>query len=797
MAHVGGDELDVTSVTAKLRSERFPGLGSAAGDDLSPATRGGHAPQGNERRRELWHSSSSSSLPKQQYNATREEDGCASIIMTEPPVPSAGTFAGEAVSAFEGAHELLKILVAETQDYAIFMLDTEGNVASWNPGAERFKGYQSHEIIGRHFSLFYPPEDIEAGKPERELAITAAEGRIEDEGWRVRQDGTRFWANVVITALRDADGVLRGYGKVTRDITERRAQEVAIMASEERFRSAFDTALTGMMTFGLDGRYSRVNNAFCTIVGHTPETLIGVSREQITHPDDLAPDAESLRALLAGEMTSYVREKRYIHAAGHDVWAQVSVTLINDSAGRPSHFSGQVLDITERRRYEEQLVAMADHDPLTGLLNRRTFERELDAHLTRVKRFKGGGALLMIDLDHFKFYNDTQGHTAGDELIVLIAQTLRDRLRETDVIGRLGGDEFAVLLPNEDHESAEVVARSLVEGVREKGPAIALGQLKRVTASIGIACFKAGDRLTADEIMVNADLAMYDAKDGRDRIAHYRAAQHTRPRMESQMKRATEITDALAHDRFELLAQTIQPLSGHGPAQHELLLRMRGSHNDLIPPATFLDIAERLGLVRDIDRWVTARAIDTLAEYRAAGHDLRLEVNLSGHTIGDEKLLELIERRLGETGVAPDRLIFEITETAAIANITRAATFVDRLSALGCKFALDDFGAGFGSFYYLKHLPFDYLKIDGEFVRHCVENETDRILIAAVVHIARGMGKLTIAEYVENQETVDVLTLLGVDYAQGYHVGRPAPLEDHQLESPTASADEPSGARRS
>jgi EAL domain-containing protein (putative c-di-GMP-specific phosphodiesterase class I) len=207
---------------------------------------------------------------------------------------------------------------------------------------------------------------------------------------------------------------------------------------------------------------------------------------------------------------------------------------------------------------------------------------------------------------------------------------------------------------------------------------------------------------------------------------------------------------------------------------------MRDPHGDLIPPATFLYNAERLGLIQEIDRWVTARAIDMLAEHREAGCDLRLNVNLSGHTIGDPGLLELIERRLGETCVSPERLVFEVAETAAIANLAHTAAFAQRLAELGCKFALDDFGAGLGSFYHLKHLPFDYLKIDGEFVRCCAENETDRILICAVVQIAHGMGKRTIAEHVEDQQTVEVLTRLGVDHGQGFHLGRPAPL-DQQL----------------
>ena len=341
--------------------------------------------------------------------------------------------------------------------------------------------------------------------------------------------------------------------------------------------------------------------------------------------------------------------------------------------------------------------------------------------------------------------------------------------------------------PIQDEHETETVAEALLQIVRDEEMPALIGERKRVTASIGIARFDEGELLTAEEIMVNADLAMYDAKEaGRDHWAHYRTEKHDRPKIASRMKWAEQINDAIAHDGFELLAQPIVPLAVSGPAQYELLLRMRDPRGDLIPPGSFVYVAERLGLIGEIDRWVAARAIDMLAEQRALGRDLRFEVNLSGHTIGDDRLLELVERRLHDRNVPPDRLIFEVTETAAVANIARAAVFAECLSDLGCKFALDDFGAGFGSFYYLKHLPFDYMKIDGEFVRHCASNETDRILISAVVQIARGMGKQTIAEYVTNQATVDVLTRLGVDYGQGFHLGRPAPLADHLAARDTA-----------
>ncbi len=563
-------------------------------------------------------------------------------------------------------------------------------------------------------------------------------------------------------------------------MTDERVARTALRAAEERFRCSFDEALVGMLIIDLNGCYERVNDAFCAIVGYTKEHLVGLARASITHPDDIAADQRAVRTLLSGAAISHMREKRYLHAAGHTVWSTLNLTLIRDAAGRPLHFIAQVQDITERRTYQRQLEHMADHDPLTGLLNRRSFERELNSHAARSARYGATGAVLMLDLDNFKYFNDTQGHNAGDKLIVRIAHGLKSRLRDSDVLARLGGDEFAVLLPGETEEETETVADALLQLVRDESMPLLVGERKRVTASIGIARFDDRERLTAEEMMVNADLAMYDAKeDGRDRWVPYRNDQHDRPKIESRMKWVEQIDDAMDHDGFELLAQPIVSLATSGPEQYELLLRMRGPHGELIAPGAFLHVAERLGLIREIDYWVTHRAIDLLAEQRAAGRDLHLEVNLSGYTIGDEALLELIERRLRDTGVPPDRLIFEITETAAVSNIARAIAFADHLSKLGCRFALDDFGAGFGSFYYLKHLPFDYLKIDGEFVRDCVENKTDQILISAVVQIARSMGKRTIAEFVTNQETVDVLTALGVDYGQGFHLGRPAPLLEH------------------
>jgi diguanylate cyclase (GGDEF)-like protein/PAS domain S-box-containing protein len=561
------------------------------------------------------------------------------------------------------------------------------------------------------------------------------------------------------------------------------AQAHSLRESEERFRWAFDEAPIGMLILDLEGNYERINDAFCAIVGYDRDWLLVSSREEITHPDDVDADAAAARLLLAGSATSRSYEKRYLHAAGHTVWTSFNLTLARDDEGRALRFIAQVQDITEQRSYELQLEHMVDHDALTGLLNRRAFQCELESHLRRIERYGVAGAILMIDLDNFKYFNDSQGHAAGDRLIVRIAQSLQSRLREAGILARLGGDEFAVLLPNGDERATQHVADALLQVVRELPMPAPIERHKSVTASIGIARFDDGPHLTAEEMMVNADLAMYGAKEaGRDRAVRYRNAWHEHPQIEGRIKWVDRINEAICRDGFELLAQPIVPLFSGGETQYELLLRMRTPEGQLIEPASFLDVAERLGLIGEIDRWVTDRAIEILAEQQALGRNPRFEINLSALSIGDEELLELIEGRLRATGIAPDRLIFEITETAALAHVGRAIRFVERLSALGCGFALDDFGAGFGSFYYLKHLPCGYLKIDGEFVQHCARSETDRLLIAAAVQIARGMGKRTIAEFVGDRETVEVLTGLGVDYGQGFHLGVPAPLSEHLAE---------------
>jgi diguanylate cyclase (GGDEF)-like protein/PAS domain S-box-containing protein len=567
---------------------------------------------------------------------------------------------------------------------------------------------------------------------------------------------------------------------VARRLAEREQAERALATAEERLRTAFAEAPIGMALISLEGGFMLVNRALAQITGHDERQLLQLpSAGELTHPEDRGADRHAVAAMRAGEKRVYDVEKRYLHAAGHTVWVAVHTTLIRDEHGRPAHFLSQIEDITARRRYEARLQQMADHDPLTGLLNRRAYERRLEEHLALGERYGHEGAVLVLDLDDFKQVNDTLGHSAGDELIVRIAGALAGRLRESDTLARLGGDEFAILLPTGGRADAERVANSLLDTVRQERAARGPGGRERpVSASIGVAPLDSAANLGAEDALINADLAMYDAKEaGRDRSETYGKSSRGHARIEARLEWVERIRAALDEDRLVLHAQPVIETATGRVAQHELLVRMVDVHGDLIGPSSFLAIAERFGLIRELDHRVVTRAIRMLGEHRAAGRCPTVEINISGHSLGDSQLAAHIGRELRATGVSATQLIFEVTETTAVGNITAARAFARRLGELGCRFALDDFGAGFGSFYYLKHLPFDFIKIDGEFVRNCATDPNDRLVIAAVVQLARGMGKRTIGEFVSDHATLVALRELGVDYAQGFHLGRPAPLE--------------------
>ena len=407
----------------------------------------------------------------------------------------------------------------------------------------------------------------------------------------------------------DARGVPRLMRGISRDVTEARRSAARLREAQERFRIAFAQAPIGMALVTLDGRPEQVNTALVELTGRSEEELLETTLDALMHPDDRAAAASRLGSLLTGT-TSRVESEQRLQGAGDlgTVWVSVHETLVRDDDGTPRHRLVQVQDVTDRRRFEDQLQHMADHDPLTGLLNRRAFQRELEQQVARTKRYGGEGALLVLDLDQFKAINDTLGHSAGDELIIETAARLRERLRESDILARLGGDEFAILLPLVSLEAAEHVADSLLATLRKTRVGT-----RHVTGSIGLVML-GGPAASAEELLVNADLAMYDAKeDGRNRVSVYRPGELTQPRIQSRLTWLERIQEGLDEDRFVLFAQPIIDVHSGEIHQHELLVRLKTAESELIAPGTFLDVAERFDLVQRIDREVMRKAVALIA----------------------------------------------------------------------------------------------------------------------------------------------------------------------------------------
>ena len=447
-------------------------------------------------------------------------------------------------------------------------------------------------------------------------------------------------------------------------------------------------------------------------------------------------------------------------------------------------------DVTETRSLARRLAYQASHDTVTGLLNRREFENRL-AHALAVAQSESRQHIcLYMDLDQFKIVNDTCGHAAGDDLLRQLAALMHGRLRESDALARLGGDEFGVLLEGCPLPQGIEIAEALRASVRD---CRFLWEDKtfEIGVSIGIVAVT-GERETVGSILSAADVACYAAKDlGRNRIHVYQDSDLDLARRHGEMQWVSRITQAIGEDRLELFCQDIVAVQTEDNLRHsvEILVRMRDERGELVSPAAFLPAAERYNLMPAIDRWVVHHCFRWLSSQPSL-EGVLLSINLSGTTLSDDNFLAFIREQFERFRVPHDTVCFEITETAAIANQATASQFIRELRAMGCWFALDDFGSGLSSFAYLKNLPVDYLKIDGSFVRDMLHDPYDRAMVAAINEVGHRMGIRTIAEFVENRETLHALADLGVDYAQGWALGKPAPLREASAAAFRGAADQ-------
>jgi len=570
---------------------------------------------------------------------------------------------------------------------------------------------------------------------------------------------------------------------VARDITERQQAEERLFEEKERAQVTLHSIGDGVITTDPQGYVEYLNPLAEELTGWRTSEAKGQPLARVFHIIN-----ETTREPVANPVVKCLSENRIIGLANHTVLINRygDEVAIEDSAAPIRNRKGDIIgvvlvfhDVSKARELAHELSWQASHDPLTGLINRREFEYRLEQAFLHTTEAGVIHSLLYIDLDQFKVVNDTCGHIAGDELLRQLSSHLQHWVRDSDTLARLGGDEFGVLLQHCNLEHAQRVAQSLRDCITAFS-FVWEEKAFKVGSSIGIVEINRSMPNTA-QIMSNADVACYAAKDhGGNRIHVFQPDDIELAQRQGEMRWVARINEALDNGRLTLFAQEIKRIDpSHEEAAHyELLLRMVDEEGYLITPGTFIPAAERYRLMYAIDRWVIKEALNQYAAHQALLDNSVFTINLSGFSLTQDGLLDYIHEQFAATGVSPRKFCFEVTETAAISNLSRAHDLILELKSLGCAFALDDFGSGLSSFTYLKNLPVDYLKIDGSFIRDILDDPIDESMVTAINKIGHDLGLKTIAEFVESQAILARLKEIGVDYAQGYAVERPVPLEE-------------------
>ena len=684
---------------------------------------------------------------------------------------------------------------AEQPQAASFTVDARGRVSGWNAAAEALYGFSAHEVIGRHPTMMVPPElDLERDELFRRVLSGGRVARYETE--RMRKDGSRLEVAVELRAICDDRGRVVGARADVREIATAHAESHAGAAGpapsagversrrrlaevQERFRIAFLQAPNGIALLstapGSEGSFLDANPALARQLGYDGDDLIGRCLLDFLHPATGSEEPASLAALLHAGETDARAEWRFLRGDGGDVWLAIGASVVRDDAGRPLYAVAHLQDVTEARRHQAELRHLADHDGLTGLLNRRCFGMRLEALLAESRESGQPAAVLVVDLDNFKAVNDTYGHAVGDALLCRVGAALKSRVRASDVVARLGGDEFGILLTDVTPEKARAVAAELLAAVDREASMEDGIRPVRVTASVGVSTLDASTRLTGEALLNDADTAMYEAKrTGRNRLASS-AAPHRRGARQARDAGARPVDMVSGTQRLALWEQPQRNLRSGAHDRIELLARMRGRHGEEMPAGRFLPILKRFGRAQDVDSWVLQAAVALVGRRQAAGLAGEIEINLDAASVTDERFVDSIAAALAEAAVDPRAITFGVTAAASISDLDAAARLMSSLRDLGCRFALDRFGTSAGSLRDLKRLPFDVVKIDGELVAKLPESRFDQVAVRAIVDIARGGGLTTVAEHVSDDATLELLRGYGVDYAQGFHVGVPQP----------------------
>ncbi len=658
----------------------------------------------------------------------------------------------------------------------VCIVGADGEIKFLNDSVEKILGYRVDELESANARGLAVPEDRERIEQASREAFDNP-GRVVSGIYRYyHKDGGIRVLDMTRQCVRELDGDIGASLIVhARDITEQHLAERALKESEERLRDFAETGADWFWEQDENFRFTYLSGNYPNFFRMEADRMIGKTRQEVVRGENFDSDKwQRFQATLEAHEPFYNFEYSFPRADGSDVVVRISGKPKFDENGEFIGYRGTGIDITESYLLSQQLSYQASHDPLTGLVNRREFELRLARVVKSCRGDDSEHALCYIDLDQFKVVNDTCGHDAGDELLRQIAALLKDKLRKRDTIARLGGDEFGLLLERCTLQQANRVAETVREEIDEFRFMWG-GRNFRLGASIGVIPIDFSSGNVAN-VMRSADAACYAAKDaGRNRIHIYSADNFEVAQRHQEMQRVVEINNAFDEGRFTLYQQLIKPLNPDLPQDvyHcEVLVRMIDENGFPVLPGLFMPTAERFNLATQLDTFVFNATLDWLV----AKPEVHCTINLSGMSIANEDFLRFVVGAVESSMIDARRICFEITETAAIANLTRATHFIGQLRERGCFFALDDFGSGLSSFAYLKTLPVDFLKIDGFFVRDMVADRINFELVKSINDIGHVMGKRTIAEFVENGEILERVRSIGVDYAQGYGIAMPQPV---------------------
>jgi len=670
---------------------------------------------------------------------------------------------------------------------AIIILDQRGIIESFNTAAEALFAYSVKEIIGKNIKILVPQGISHQHEHYIEQDLQTNVSKFIDGEREV--EAISKTGELISVSLKISETDLQGkkiFTAIISDIRERKHILEQLKTREQRLKTILDNVAEGILTFDEFGYIHSFNSAAENLFGYFENEIIDKELSLLIPPQSHDAREGYLEHLMHTRIQQWIGHEGELWGRHNDgsqfpIALKVSKTTLEGK----SLYTGLVSDISERKAMLEHLKKMAEQDGLTGLYNRSYFQQELERVVERVDRNKlSNHAVLYIDLDNFKYINDTMGHAAGDQMLIEVSNILLKRSRKGELIARFGGDEFTVLLFDTTIELAASIAESFRQHLvdywfRYDSKEVDIG------CSIGVAPIFPNKK-TAEEILSQADLACNLAKRlGRNRVYVFKPEdQNNVDTMTLDMGWFRRIKVALERGYFVLACQPIVNTRSREITCYEVLIRMLGDNGEIIMPAGFMPSAERFGLAVQIDHWVISNAIETLAKLREKSNHLRYAINLSGQTLSDPSICDLIHTKLEQTGLAPEALTFEVTETVAIAEMSAATKFLNSLQQLGCKTALDDFGSGMCSFAYLQDLPVDIVKIDGRFVKNIADNLIDQAILKAMNDIAHALNKQTVAEFVQNEKSMQLLTEFGVDFGQGYYLGRPEMILPFQNEQP-------------